>query len=42
MVAEAWANGMTVAQATADAATQRTVVELAGLIGDAGTRRRVS
>lgn len=34
----AWANGHTTAQASADAATQRTVVELAATIVDKGTR----
>ncbi|MEP6492667.1 MAG: methyl-accepting chemotaxis protein [bacterium] len=34
----AWANGLTTAQATADAATQRTVVELAGVIRDRGAK----
>jgi methyl-accepting chemotaxis protein len=34
----AWANGLTSAQATADPATQRTVVELAGVIRDHGTK----
>src|SRR5207237_375596 len=34
----AWANGMTTAQANADPATQKTVVELAGSIRDRGTK----
>jgi methyl-accepting chemotaxis protein len=34
----AWATGATTAQATADAATQRTVVERAGVIHDGSTR----
>ena len=34
----AWNNGFTTAQATADAATQRVVVELAGVIRDRGTK----
>ena len=34
----AWANGSTTAQATADPATQRTVVELAGVIRDRDAR----
>ena len=34
----AWTVGATTAQATADPATQRTVVELAGVIRDGGTR----
>jgi methyl-accepting chemotaxis protein len=34
----AWNGGATTAQATADPATQRTVVELAGVVRDGGTR----
>jgi methyl-accepting chemotaxis protein len=34
----AWANGVTTAHDTADAATQRTVVELAGVVRDHGTK----
>ncbi|HSQ31885.1 MAG TPA: methyl-accepting chemotaxis protein, partial [Gemmatimonadaceae bacterium] len=34
----AWNSGLTTAQATADAATQRTVVELAGVVRDGATR----
>ena len=34
----AWSGGFTTAQATADAATQRTVVELAGVVRDGATR----
>jgi methyl-accepting chemotaxis protein len=37
----AWGSGSTTAQATADAATQRTVVELAGVIRDGTTRAGV-
>ena len=34
----AWSSGLTTAQATADPATQRTVVELAGVVRDGSTR----